>query len=126
MWHAIHHGILIIDSGLSRHAAINWGSSLATVLVLLLVGALVGAMIFVIKLTTDDSDKHKQIKEFVETLFGTPAHLRQGGGSEESGKDLDTVKARSSAEPFHEPCPACDTTVTHDDIHCPSCGLRLQ
>jgi len=131
MWHVFPIGFLTIVHGISGPAAINWMSSLASVLVLLLACALVGAMIFVIKLTTDtdDSEKHKQLREFIEALFGTPAHLRQGGAAEESGKDSDAVKGRSStakADPFQEPCPACDATVTHEDADCPSCGLRLQ
>ncbi|MFC0393757.1 hypothetical protein [Paenibacillus mendelii] len=128
MWHVFHFGFLMTNNGISWPAAIDWMSSLASVLVLLLVGSLVGAMIFIIKLTTDtdDSDKHKQLREFVEALFGTPAHLRQGSSGNE---DADVDKGRSSAakaDPFNEPCPACNTTVTHEDLDCPSCGLRLQ
>ena len=57
----------------------------ATSIVLLIAAALIGAMIVMIRLmtTSDESGKHKQLKEFVEALFGTPAHLQPGSGREE-------------------------------------------
>ena len=56
MWHVFHFGFLMTNHGISWPAAIDWMSSLASVLVLLLVGSLVGAMIFIIKLTTDTDE----------------------------------------------------------------------
>ncbi|CAH1217800.1 hypothetical protein PAECIP111893_04310 [Paenibacillus plantiphilus] len=102
-------------------------SGLASVIVLLFAVALVGAMIYIIRLTTDDSDKHSQLKAFVEALFNSPNHLHQQG-SDDNEKDA-SAQAKQlhalSKTPFSEPCPACLETVTHEHAECPSCGLRL-
>jgi hypothetical protein len=99
----------------------------ATSIVLLIAAALIGAMIVMIRLmtTSDESGKHKQLKEFVEALFGTPAHLQPGSGREESSVSSDRPSAAESLEPYSEPCPACQETVTQEHDECPSCGLRL-
>lgn len=113
--------------GNGMYPLISLMSGLASAFVLLLAVALVGAMIYIIRLTTDDSDKHSQLKAFVEALFSTPSHLHQGDSdanekaSSEKAKRLHTI----SKTPFSEPCPACQETVTHEHAECPSCGLRL-
>ncbi|HUC93789.1 MAG TPA: hypothetical protein VMS09_17535 [Paenibacillus sp.] len=109
-------------------AAINTVDVAATAVVLLIAAGIVGAMIAVIRAVADDSGKHSHLKQFVETLFETPAHLRPGGGSvkaEEPERDADGRPAAAAGERFSEPCPACGETVTHEDANCPSCGLRL-
>ncbi|WP_127530897.1 hypothetical protein [Paenibacillus kobensis] len=107
--------------------SINWYSTGATVFVLLLAFALVGAMFLFVKLTTDDSDRFKELKEMVETIFGTPAHLRSSPPPDKSADGLKETAAQSAAalEAFAEPCPACSETVTEQHQNCPSCGLRL-
>ncbi|MFB9325841.1 hypothetical protein ACFFSY_07860 [Paenibacillus aurantiacus] len=107
---------------------IGWMSGLATGGVLLLALGLVGAMFAIIRITTSDSDKHQEIRDFVETLFGTPAHLRPGGGAAEetaAGKEEHPAAAPGIAA-YSEPCPGCGKTVTQLHADCPSCGLRLQ
>ncbi|MFD0589536.1 zinc ribbon domain-containing protein [Paenibacillus sp. GCM10027627] len=104
----------------------------ATTLVLLLAGALLGAMFLFIKISTDDSDKHKILKEMVEALFNTPAHLRSGQDTSGSGNSEDPVSpgalefnGKTSSPAFVEPCPACGHEVNERDNVCPSCELRL-
>ncbi|MFF2483150.1 hypothetical protein [Paenibacillus sp. NPDC058071] len=62
----------------------------------------------------------------VEALFATPAHLRPGQhpADGEAGTSA-AAETAPHAEPFTEPCPACEETVTERHIHCPACGLRL-
>lgn len=106
---------------------IGWMSGLATGGVLLLALGLVGAMFAIIRITTSDSDKHQQIRDFVETLFGTPAHLRPGSGAaEETAAGKEERLAPSGGPAYSEPCPGCGDTVTQLHADCPSCGLRLQ
>lgn len=96
---------------------------LATAVVLLIAGGLVAVMVYVLKLSTDDSGKQSELKQFVEALFGGSA-ARQASDAE----DDDAAAARRLAEhkePFNEPCPACGERVTGEDIDCPGCGLRL-
>ncbi|QYR21322.1 hypothetical protein KZ483_27225 [Paenibacillus sp. sptzw28] len=97
-------------------------SGIATGIVLLFATTLIGAMVFIIRLTTQDSGKHKELREFVEALFGTPSHLRPSDAGADEHKSERPVRAD---EPFSEPCPACGETVTHEHAECPSCGLRL-
>lgn len=84
--------------------------------------AILITMFLLIKATTDQSDKHSYMKEIVEALFGTPAHLRQGQPEE---KKTDAASAAHPTEAFEEECPACQAKVTHQDADCPACGLRL-
>ncbi|MBW7458030.1 zinc ribbon domain-containing protein [Paenibacillus sepulcri] len=97
---------------------------LATAVVLLFTAALVGGMLFLIRLMSDDSDKYKQMKEYMETVFGTPAHLRSGG-DEPAAEEDETSTLASPLKPFSELCPACGEPVTHEHRDCPACGLRL-
>ncbi|MBW7476007.1 hypothetical protein K0T92_14770 [Paenibacillus oenotherae] len=114
----------MIGSGM--YPLVSLMSGLATAFVLLLAVSLLGAMIYIIRLTTDDSDKHSDLKMFIETLFTTPEHLRQGNADTDSGKhDSQHERPPSAKTPFSEPCPACQETVTHENTECPSCGLRL-
>ncbi|WP_042168184.1 hypothetical protein [Paenibacillus gorillae] len=94
----------------------------ATLIVLLFAALLLGAMFFFIRISTDDSDKYKEWKEMVESLFGTPAFLRPGAGEQPGNAE---AAAAASAQPFTEQCPACGETVTEQNTDCPSCGLRL-
>jgi hypothetical protein len=100
----------------------------ATSVVLLLAAALLGIMFLFIRAASDDSGKYNMLREMVETIFATPAHLRSGSvqsaadNSLESGKPDGRVKHRNA---FQEPCPACGTEVTEQDAICPSCELRL-
>ncbi|MFC4098638.1 hypothetical protein [Paenibacillus xanthanilyticus] len=107
----------------------GWMSSFATGGVLLLALGLVGAMFAIIRITTSDSEKHREIRDFVETLFGTPAHLRPGGGAPEetaAGKEERASSAAPNGPAYSEPCPGCGDTVTQAHADCPGCGLRLQ
>ncbi|GKU77961.1 zinc ribbon domain-containing protein [Paenibacillus sp. L3-i20] len=107
----------------------------ATAFVLLLAIILVGAMFLFIRVSTDDSDKYKVIREMVETIFGTPAHLRAGqdpnpddasaSQSGSSGAKSGTSSNVQQLQPFREQCPACGEEVTEQDINCPACELRL-
>lgn len=98
----------------------------ATAIVLLLAALLLGAMFFFIRIASDDSNKYKTLREMVETLFGTPAHLRSGDASSEDASSSAAAPSRFSTLPaFREPCPACGTEVTERDAECPSCQLRL-
>lgn len=94
----------------------------ATAIVLLCAGLLLGAMFLFIRISTDDSDKFKDLKDMVEALFSTPAHLRP---SETAASKEEAPIAPSVKLAFSEPCPACEQTVTEQDAECPSCGLRL-
>ena len=104
----------------------TWFDAGATAIVLIAAGALLAGMFLFVKIASDDSDRYKELKEMVETLFGTPAHLRQQSG-DPSGKDEAISKdgQPASTAPFSEPCPACGETVTERDSICPSCGLQL-
>ncbi|MFC5651375.1 hypothetical protein ACFPYJ_20120 [Paenibacillus solisilvae] len=100
----------------------------ATSIVLMIAAALIGVMVVMIRLmtTSDDDGKYKQLREFVEALFGTPAHLRpESSGNKEAGAAKEKSVHAVSAEPFSEPCPACQETITQEHEECPSCGLRL-
>ncbi|MBB3068203.1 hypothetical protein FHS14_001179 [Paenibacillus baekrokdamisoli] len=103
-------------------------NAVATSIVLFVAAALIGAMFLMIRLMSDGSDKHSELKAFVETLFGSPAHLRTGSDGNEppiEGKEANGQTKLTSAEPYTELCPACEETVTHEHEQCPSCGLRL-
>ncbi|PWV90646.1 hypothetical protein DFQ01_14029 [Paenibacillus cellulosilyticus] len=107
--------------------SINWFSVGATSLVLLLTCGLLGAMFLIIKLSSDDSGKYKVIKDMVETLFETPAHLRSSPAAKSEADNKEAAAQSAAAlEPFVEACPACGDTVTESHKECPSCGLRLQ
>src|SRR3569832_2336400 len=101
--------------------SINRYSAGATAFVLFLAFALVGAMFLLIKLSTDESDKYKDLKEMVETLFGTPAHLRSSNANtKEDASKESAVQSAATMEAFAEPCPACGETVTEQHRDCPS------
>ncbi|TYP70692.1 hypothetical protein [Paenibacillus methanolicus] len=120
--------MLTWGNGLNPLPLAGWISGLATGGVLLLALGLVGAMFAIIRITTSDSDKHREIRDFVETLFGTPAHLRPGSGAAEetaAGKEERPAPA-ANGHAYSEPCPGCGETVTQAHADCPSCGLRLQ
>ncbi|MBH5318690.1 zinc ribbon domain-containing protein [Paenibacillus sp. GSMTC-2017] len=111
----------------TAHPLNAWVDVGATTFVLLLAVILVGAMFLFIRVSTDDSDKYKQFRDVVETIFGTPAHLRPGqdpGSKSESSSTSEAVTA-SKLQTFQEPCPACGEEVTERDIVCPACELRL-
>ncbi|SDW67816.1 hypothetical protein [Paenibacillus sp. CF384] len=97
----------------------------ATSIVLLLAGGLVAAMVFMIRLSTDDSDKHPEIKQFVTALFGGAASPVQADPAASGQQESAAARDALSEEPFTEPCPACGDPVTHQHVECPSCGLRL-
>jgi len=113
----------------------GWASGFATVVVLLLAFGLVGAMFLIIRVMTTDADedapdKYKQLRDFVQALFGAAA-LRadessspSADGSPAAGQKV--APGASRVESFQEPCPACEEMTTQDDTSCPSCGLRLQ
>ncbi|CAM4094221.1 zinc ribbon domain-containing protein [Paenibacillus alkaliterrae] len=106
---------------------VTWLDIGATAIVLAIAGALLGGMFLFVRIASDDSDRYKELKEIVETLFGTPAHLLQqpeGSAGDDSAKS-GTAAAAATVSPFSEPCPACGETVTERDSFCPSCGLRL-
>ncbi|GGD86764.1 hypothetical protein [Paenibacillus nasutitermitis] len=97
--------------------------SIATGIVLLVVGAMVGGMVFIIRLMSDDSDKFKEVKAYMETIFGTPAHLRSS--EDETAQEKDDGMPALLQKPFSDLCPACEEPVTHENAQCPACGLRL-
>jgi len=108
---------------------LTWFDIGATTIVLVIAFALLTGMFIFIRIVSDDSDKYKDIKEMVETIFGTPAHLRpspygQASSSKESKGALVNDAAAAKA-PFSETCPACDEIVTEQNSVCPSCGLQL-
>ncbi|RIX60252.1 hypothetical protein D3P08_01360 [Paenibacillus nanensis] len=106
-----------------------WVDIGATSVVLLLAALLLGAMFIFIKAASDDdSGKYKMLREMVETIFGTPAHLRSGGGQEAANQAVEAngkAKVPAQTAAFREPCPACGAEVTEKDDVCPSCELRL-
>jgi len=113
----------------------GWASGLATVVVLLLAFGLVGAMFLVIRVMTMDADedapdKYKQLRDFVQALFGAAA-LRVDESASPAA-DASPAAGQKEApgairsESFQEPCPACEEMTNQDDKSCPSCGLRLQ
>jgi hypothetical protein len=104
----------------------TWFDLGATAIVLIVAGTLLAGMFMFIRIASDDSDRYKVLKEMVETLFGTPAHLKQ---QPEEGSAKDKANSEKSEAPaiaaFSEPCPACSEKVTERDPVCPSCGLQL-
>jgi hypothetical protein len=100
----------------------NWIDIVATTFVLLLAGALIGAMFLIIRVASGESESSGTVRDMVETLFGTPSHLRSGTDTQ---ADAAAPKPASGASPFREPCPACGQSVTERDAVCPSCELRL-
>ncbi|MBD2872895.1 hypothetical protein [Paenibacillus arenilitoris] len=114
--------------GTVRAAAplVAWFDVAATAVVLLAAGTLLGVMFLFVRIASDDSDRYKELKEVVETLFGTPAHLRRNPDDRpDSATARSEAAASSGVAPFSEPCPACGETVTERHPECPSCGLRL-
>lgn len=98
-------------------SAVHWTGTLIAVSVVL---AIVIGMIAVVRMTADDSEKHRELKKYFEALFGGTAP------PDEPRKPSDRpAAAAAAAEPFEEDCPACGADVTHLNAHCPSCGLRL-
>lgn len=107
---------------------LTWFDVGATTIVLVIAFALLAGMFMFIRIVTDDSDKFKNMKEMVETIFGTPAHLRpnpEQSSAIKEGKGELIHDAAAAKAPFSEPCPACDEIVTERDSVCPSCGLQL-
>ncbi|AZN39435.1 hypothetical protein [Paenibacillus albus] len=101
-------------------------NTFATVIVLVVAGALVAAMIFMIRISGDDSGKHAEVKQFVEALFGGSASQAASKETAEERQAENAIALQTAAkQPFKEPCPACGDAVTHQDVDCPSCGLRL-
>lgn len=101
----------------------NWIDIGATTLVLLLAGTLIGAMFMIVRVAAGESEGSQTVRDMVETLFGTPAHLRSG--TDQSSESTASRLPSGSLAPFSEPCPACGQAVTEQDIICPSCELRL-
>lgn len=97
-------------------------NAIATLVVLAVAGALVAAMVYMIRLSADDSGKSSELRRFVEALFGGSS-VRQETVS--AGDEAAAARLAEHKEPFSEPCPACGETVTHRDADCPACGLRL-
>ncbi|REE78804.1 hypothetical protein A8990_12481 [Paenibacillus taihuensis] len=100
---------------------------IATTIVFVVVLGLVAAMIFMVRITGDDSGKHSELKQFAEALLGG------GSSSQAASKEtpdeqqvVNSIALQAAAkQPFSEPCPACGEAITHQDVDCPSCGLRL-
>ncbi|MFD2613839.1 hypothetical protein [Paenibacillus gansuensis] len=107
---------------------------------------ILGGMFLVVKASTSDSDQHRWVREIVESLFGTPAHLRPGGGEQAAGKEeaADAVlQANVSAgskvgiEPGSSGSPAGSANPRNPGIlgdladsasfeeDCPACGERV-
>lgn len=84
-------------------------------------------MVLFIRVSTGDSEKYKDIREMIETMFGTPAHLRPDSNSESDRRKDEAAASTASrdSQPFSEPCPACGYSVTEQHADCPSCELRL-
>jgi hypothetical protein len=78
-----------------------------------------------IRIASDDSDRYKELKEMVETIFGTPAHLRPHLDDNPAKNGPKSERSSAASAAFSEPCPACSETVTERDSICPSCGLQL-
>ncbi|MBU5441039.1 zinc ribbon domain-containing protein [Paenibacillus sp. MSJ-34] len=98
-------------------SAVHWIGTFIAVSVVL---AIVIGMIAVVRMTADDSEKHRELKKYFEALFGGAV------SPYDPEKPSDRTAAEpASAEPFEEDCPACGAAATHRDEHCPSCGLRL-
>ncbi|MCR2804217.1 hypothetical protein [Paenibacillus soyae] len=105
-----------------------WVDIGATTLVLLLAAALIGVMFLFIRAASSDNEESRMLRDIVETIFGTPAHLRAGGSPNESTPASSHNDASSASKPpaaFREPCPGCGAEVTEQDANCPSCELRL-
>ncbi|RAP74474.1 hypothetical protein [Paenibacillus montanisoli] len=96
---------------------------IATSIVLVLAAGLVAAMIFLIRLSTDDSGRHPEIKQFVEALFGGTSSPLQSPAQAQS--ESAAALSTEPSEDFDETCPACGDPVMHRHRECPSCGLRL-
>ncbi|OUS67730.1 hypothetical protein B1748_35755 [Paenibacillus sp. MY03] len=105
----------------------NWADIAATTFVLLIAGTLILAMFYIVRVASGESEGSKTIRDMVETLFGTPAHLRGGddSASGEGSSGGSRLAGASTQLPFREPCPACGEEVTENDVNCPSCELRL-
>jgi hypothetical protein len=78
----------------------------------------------VIKMSTDDSEKHSEIRKYIEALFGGQSSNAKEEENEETKRQAAERLAKEIG-PFEDACPACQTPVTHQNIDCPSCGLRL-
>lgn len=104
----------------------SWFGFGATAIVLLLALLVLAAMVMFIRIASSSEDKHKEIREMVETLFGTPAHLRASSPEDAASSGSGSASPLKPSAPFTEPCPACGETVTERDAYCPSCDLRLQ
>ncbi|SFI73543.1 hypothetical protein SAMN02799624_01940 [Paenibacillus sp. UNC496MF] len=98
-------------------------NTIATLIVLAVAGALVAAMILVVRLAADDSGRASELRQFVEALFGGAAGRQDAAKDEEAEAAARQLAAQR--EPFSEPCPACGAVTTHRDAECSGCGLRL-
>ena len=101
---------------------VNWiGTtlSIAVVVIILII------FFIIIKATTDDSDKHSEIKKYVEALFGGSPQASDKQKEEEETRAREAERVAKELGPFEDTCPACHTLVTDRHIDCPSCGLRL-
>ncbi len=108
-----------------RLGDISWMDVAGTTIVLVFAGSIVGAMGWVIRISTDDSGRHAELKAFMETLFETPAHLRSSTENDPNAPAHAGNIAPSPIQPFEDTCPACSEPITHLHPHCPSCDLRL-
>lgn len=99
-------------------------NAIATAIVLAIAGVLVAAMIYIVKLSVDDSGKTSELRRFAEALFGGNAAGQEAAAEAEEPADA-RERLAASRESFSEPCPACGETVTQRDADCPGCGLRL-
>ncbi|WP_308637745.1 hypothetical protein [Paenibacillus silvisoli] len=102
---------------------------IATSIVLLLAGSLVAAMIYIMRLSTDDSGKHPEIKQFVDSLFGgTASPVQSQPEAQQAQAEKESAAALASDDAsgdFDDECPACSEPITKRHRECPSCGLRF-
>ncbi|HEY0828000.1 MAG TPA: hypothetical protein VGE40_07895 [Bacilli bacterium] len=73
---------------------------------------------YLVKATTDDSDKYNYLKDIVEIVF---ANQKSPEGQDAKVNSATVL----GVEPFEEECPACEAPVTQNDRNCPVCGLKL-
>ncbi|MBB6674476.1 hypothetical protein [Cohnella nanjingensis] len=120
----------------------SWVNVIGYGLSIALLAALLGCMFLMVRVLSGDAGKYPELKEMVEALFGTPAHLRPGPGAapDVSAAGDGPMQDRPHGDPpvrsdgdeemtpavYDETCPACQSPVTHRHVFCPSCDLRLQ
>lgn len=102
-------------------STVNWvGTTISIGIVVIILAAL----FFILKLSGDDTGKHHEIKQYFNALFGGGVSPKENEEAEAKRK-AEAARLAANADPFEEVCPACGEVVTHQDIDCPSCGLRL-